>query len=371
VASVRKMPNRGEHSEVLALLRVLHAGKVQVADAAGQPRKSWLKVLCVRLPGSPDTKYVIGEKSISSSKEQVIRGDLMSRDEAGRLADALFEEIRAGEGASFDCPSSAIATEALQIVSSRASSAFKSDILLEVASPIFEGETLTLGFSIKSEIGSKPTLLNAGATHFEYQIRSDDDTDPIQVQESIPRAEGRQYPGPMKLLPALRRAGIRVVFERVVDPVFEMNLRMIDTSFPRMLADVLKHSYLEGEARLARLLDSESLRTELAAATGLPAPIAARVVRHKLKDLLRQSALGMNPASEWGGETEAHGGWLIVRESGELVCFHLVNDDEFREFLYSAYKIDTPSMTRHKAGYVYRQNDGISLLRLSLQIRLD
>lgn len=365
------MSNRGEHSEVLALLRVLHSGKVQVADARGAPRDSWLRVLSARLPGAPDTCYLIGEQSISTRNGAVTREHVLSRDEAGLLADSLVVEIRSGSGASFDCPSATRALDLLQIVSRRASSAFKSDILLEVASPVFEREVLTLGFSIKSEIGSKPTLLNAGATHFEYRISGDDDVDPLQVQEAIPRAEGKHYPGPMKLLPALRQSGVDIIFERVVDPVFEMNLRMIDTSFPRMLAEVLKYSYLEGETRLARLLDQESLRSELAGAIGLPPQVVARLVRHKLRDLLRQSALGMNPSSEWDGEIQAHGGWLIVKESGQLVCFHLVNDDEFREYLYSSCKIDTPSMGRHKAGYVYRQEDGMTLLRLSLQIRID
>lgn len=364
------MPNKGEHSEVLALLRVLHAGKVQVADARGEPRESWLKVLSVRLPGSPDTSYVIGEDSISASKGAFSRAVVMSRAEAGHLADSLLVEIKSGEKASFDCPSSILASKALQIKSSKASSAFKSDILLEVASPIFEGQALILGFSIKSEIGSKPTLLNAGATLFQYRISEPEGESAMAVQEGLPRSPKRGFPGPMKLLPALKDRGFGVKFEKVVDSTFEQNLKMIDTAFPVMLASVLVHAYAEGETNFERLLGSESLSAELASQLGLPRSVVVKVLRHKLKDLLRQSALGMNPGTEWDGEVEAHGGWIVVKETGDVVCFHTVNDDDFREYLFRSCKVETPSMRRQKAGYAYTDdNGGRPRLRLSLQIR--
>jgi type II restriction enzyme len=67
---------------------------------------------------------------------------------------------------------------------------------------------------------------------------------------------------------------------------------------------------------------------------------------------------------------EAHGGWIIVKESGQLVCFHVVNDDDFREYLLQGTKFDTPSMTRNRAGYVYKQaGAAFAKLRLSLQVR--
>jgi hypothetical protein len=162
----------------------------------------------------------------------------------------------------------------------------------------------------------------------------------------------------------------RVVFESVVDPVFEQNLKMIDTSFPRILADTLMHAYLGGELALEDAVRSPALLEELSRALSLPLPMVERIVKHKIKELLRQSALGMNPGRQWEGQVEAHGGWIIVKESGDVVCFHVLNDDDFREYLLAGTKFDTPSMTRHHAGYVYKQKDeNFAKLRLSLQVR--
>jgi hypothetical protein len=147
---------------------------------------------------------------------------------------------------------------------------------------------------------------------------------------------------------------------------------MIDTAFPRILADALRHAYLAGDLSVegcgqSRLPCSTTLSQALSV-TSLHG--RAAIVRHKVKELLRQSALGMNPGSQWDGQVEAHGGWIIVKDSGDIVCFHLINDDDFREYLLAGTKFDTPSMTRHHAGYVYKQKDeNFAKLRLSLQVR--
>lgn len=364
------MANRGEHSELLALLRVLHQGRIQVADASGVARSAWLKVTAVSHPACPRVRYQIAGDSVSILSGQVADGVVL-RSRLAELADTLFSEIADARGASFDCPAANAAAALLGLVSQKAPSGAKADIYVQVASPVFEGESTELGFSIKSELGGLPTLLNAGATHFKYQVREPEGCDSIQVQEGLPRPDGKVYPGPMKLMPALKYVGADVVFEGVENPVFEQNLKMIDTAFPRMLASVLKFAYLEGEMSLGRLLGSQRLLDDLSGALGLPVPIVRRVLRHKMKDLLRQSALGMNPGRAWEGEVEAHGGWIVVKSDGQVVCFHLVNDDDFREYLLASCKLETPSMTRHEAGYVYRQSpESAAQLRLSLQVRL-
>ena len=362
--------NRGEHSELLAFLRILHEGRVQVADKFGEPRQSWLKVSGIQRPSDPDRRYLIeGDQVVVMSNAEVELARA-SRASVGTLADKLFLQIKESQGASFVCPAGDEAFLLLKLEGAKAGSAAKADLLIEVASPVFDGEVLSLGFSVKSELGGLPTLLNAGATQFEYRIEGCSAADALAVQEAAPRNKGKDYPGPMRLMPALAVSNARVVFETVVDPVFEQNLKMIDTSFPRILADTLMHAYLDGELALKDAVRSPALLDELSKALSLPLPIVERIVKHKIKELLRQSALGMNPGRQWEGQVEAHGGWIIVKESGHLVCFHVVNDDDFREYLLQGTKFDTPSMTRNRAGYVYRQGDEPNArLRLSLQVR--
>jgi hypothetical protein len=362
--------NRGEHSELLAFLRILHEGRVQVADKFGEPRQAWLKVLGIRRPSDTDRRYLIEADQVvimSNAEAEIARAPRAS---VGALADKLFLQIKESQGASFVCPAGDEAFLLLRLEGAKAGSAAKADLLIEVASPVFDGEVLSLGFSVKSELGGLPTLLNAGATQFEYRIEGCSAYDALAVQEAAPRNKDKEYPGPMRLMPALAGSDARVVFESVVDPVFEQNLKMIDTSFPQILAGALMHAYLGGELALKDAVSSPALLDELSKALGLPLPMVGRIVKHKMKELLRQSALGMNPGRQWDGQVEAHGGWLIVKENGKIVCFHLVNDDDFREYLLQCTKFDTPSMKRTGAGYLYRQGEEPGArLRLSLQVR--
>jgi hypothetical protein len=354
----------------LAFLRILHEGRVQVADKFGEPRESWLKVSSIQRPSDPDRSYLIAGDQVIVINIEGAELARASRASVGTLADKLFLQIKESQGASFVCPAGDEAFLLLQLEGGKAGSTAKADLLLDVVSPVFDGEVLSLGFSVKSELGGLPTLLNAGATQFEYRIEGCSVEDALAVQEAAPRKKDKDYPGPMRLMPALAVSNARVVFESVVDPVFEQNLKMIDTSFPRILADTLMHAYLGGDLALKDAVRSPALLDELSSALSLPLPMVERIVKHKIKELLRQSALGMNPGRQWEGQVEAHGGWIIVKESGEIVCFHLVNDDDFREYLLQGTKFDTPSMTRSRAGYVYRQGEEPNArLRLSLQVR--
>ncbi len=362
--------NRGEHSELLAFLRILHEGRVQVADKFGEPRQAWLKVSAIQRPSDPDRRYLIADYHVVVTNNAGVELCRALRSTVRALADALFLQIKESQGPSFVCPAGDEAFMLLRLEGAKADSAAKADLLLELASPVFDGEVLSLGFSVKSELGGLPTLLNAGATQFEYRIEGCSAGDALAVQEGAPRNKDKDYPGPMRLMPALAVSKARVVFESVVDPVFEQNLKMIDTSFPRILADTLMHAYLRGELALKDAVRSPALLDELSKVLSLPLPMVERIVKHKMKELLRQSALGMNPGRQWEGQVEAHGGWIIVKESGQIVCFHVVNDDDFREYLLQGTKFDTPSMKRSRAGYVYRQGEEPNArLRLSLQVR--
>jgi hypothetical protein len=362
--------NKGEHSEVLAFLRILQQGKVQVADKDGNPRDAWLKVISLRRPSDPRVAFRIADKLIMLLDDHGAQVGEVDRAIIGQLADSLLSEIKSATGAAFSCPSTDKAAELFILSGTKAAASAKADLFLEVASPVFEGEVSSLGFSVKSELGGLPTLLNAGATQFQYKIEGCSADDALAVQEEAPRAAGKMYPGPIRLFPALKEAYAKVVFDSVIDPVFEQNLKMIDTAFPQILAETLKHAYASGELSLEEAVQCPELLDELVQVLAMPRQMVERLVRHNIKELLRQSALGMNPGRQWDGQIEAHGGWIIVKDDGAIVCFHLVNDDDFRNYLLANTKFDTPSMSRQKAGYLYRQEgDAKARLRLSLQVR--
>ena len=89
---------------------------------------------------------------------------------------------------------------------------------------------------------------------------------------------------------------------------------------------------------------------------------------YKIKNFLDAIALGMVPSKLWDGFSKAQGGYIVVKENGDVVCYHLYNRDEFRTYLFENTKLDAPSTTRYGYGELYEEN-GKLFFKLNLQIR--
>ena len=55
---------------------------------------------------------------------------------------------------------------------------------------------------------------------------------------------------------------------------------------------------------------------------------------HKFKQLLIAFALGMTPSEQWKGRYDANGGYIVVREDGEVVCYHFYERNELEDYLF-------------------------------------
>ena len=91
-------------------------------------------------------------------------------------------------------------------------------------------------------------------------------------------------------------------------------------------------------------------------------------VEYLFKRFLGAIALGMFPNKKWDGLMSVSGGYILVKENGEIICFHLFNEGIFRDYLLSNLKLETPSSSRHKYGLIFNQ-DGKNKISLNLQIR--
>jgi type II restriction enzyme len=214
-----------------------------------------------------------------------------------------------------------------------------------------------LGFSIKSMLGSPSTLLNASSgTNFIYQVVSKEDrqtTNDINGSSKI--RDRAKY---------IYSNGGDLIFEKVEDETFKKNLRKIDSNFPKIIAEILKHYYNGKGSKLTDLVQCLADDKEFCKKLDL----SKGDFEYKIKSFLCAVALGMTPKKKWDGFTKAHGGYIIVKEDGDVVCYHLYNRDEFEEYLYQNTKLDTPSTSRHKFGDIY-EDDGIQKLKYNLQIR--
>ena len=86
---------------------------------------------------------------------------------------------------------------------------------------------------------------------------------------------------------------------------------------------------------------------------------------YKIKRFLTDVALGMMPSKVWGGQYDATGGYLIVKEDGDVLCYHIYNKNQFEDYLFNNTKLETASSSRHGFGELYEDN-GDLFIKLNL-----
>lgn len=269
---------------------------------------------------------------------------------------AIFQSIKDAPDTTFEIARANEVMVKLGCTQIKAKSTQKADLFLVIHDRV--SPTLTeLGFSVKSMLGAASTLLNAsGGTNFTYKVSGF--TTPIEEINSI---EGKS-----KVRDRLKKIEddkASIDFLDVESASFKKNLRKIDTIFPEIFAEVIK-IYYEGKGNtIVELVDF------LAQSGALQKyGLTKDDYEYKVKSFLVSIALGMTPQTEWDGFTKAHGGYIVVKEDGDVVAYHLYNRDEFQEYLYRNTRLETPSTGRHGFGSIYEE-DGDLKIKLNLQIR--
>lgn len=233
----------------------------------------------------------------------------------------------------------------------------KEDLTMVIHDPRTNREPL-MSYSIKSQVGSPSTLLNAsGATNFIYELI----TNVAHVDiNSLNNAVGARH----RIENAVN-AGMTFKYFNVVNETFKSNMELIDYAFPEIMATLLLKQFSGSAMNLVEIINSFSDLVEL--------PVAGRSVNKnalvfKLKNFLVAVALGMKPSKIWSGMLTANGGYLILKKNGDLVCYHIFNINDFQDYLLNSTKFERGSETRHGYGKFYEQNGKI-FINLNLQIR--
>lgn len=354
---MRITANKGEWSEFYTLIRLLAEGKIYtVKENLVKDDKCFLPILKI-FRNESDRHHIEYRRETGNSTNQV---DLYLNDEfrgsicisvLTQMANRLYKAITEGEG-TFEIESAADIMQTLECQRIKAVSVDKSDIRMLLHDPMTNYERIC-GYSIKSDIGNPPTLFNASqATNFKFEILTDLTSERIEEINSIN--------GSGKIKKRIRSIGL-IKFVGVTNENFARNLRFVDTQMEKILAEMLKKYYSEDKSNCVELSasleesDPLNLKTE-------------KIYPHKLKKFLCAVALGLNPTRIWDGTDEANGGYLIVRDNGEIVAYHLHDRSGFENYLLNNTKFDTPSSTRHRFGVIYSEGNR-NFINLNFQIR--
>lgn len=359
--------NRGEWSEIYAHFKILEEGFLYPADKNMQRlEESKIPVISVLRYDAPDKEKPKEVTYSVCQNEKLIRivvGDVAFPDveqtEFGEQARALFQTLTAGEDNS-DTKYAATRSfmERARMFRLKAPSADKSDICL-VIHDLHSGRQWRQGYSVKSYIGGKPTLMNASkSTNFHYRL--DGWFDPYRIDEFN---ETKSMERKMEML---WEEECDLQFLCTVHPTFGNNLTYVDSALSKMLAVGLPAMY--GKQTKDRSLRAMAEYLAEENPCGFPEEEKLDFYVHKFKQLLIAFALGMTPSKPWKGRYDANGGYIVVREDGEVVCYHFYERNDLEDYLFENAVIDTPSQKRHDFGGIYAI-DGEFYLDLNFQIR--
>jgi len=352
--------NKGEWSEVYTLLKILSDKQLHTGDGNLNKIENLIFPVIKILRDESDGTHEFSYKN----DIVVIKNDL----EEFRIPVAVFQQqavnllskIKESQNRAFSIPEIESFIKSFNSKSLKASSSAKSDIRIIIHDQR-TGATPELGFSIKSQLGSASTLLNAGkTTNFIYKIVGD--SIPKDIENKINSINTRS-----KIKDRIENIYLescKLEFHSLHNPTFENNLILIDSSLPKILSELLLKYNTLASSKISELTGYLTEENPL----NFNVESSHPYYEYKIKRFLTDIALGMMPSQVWTGKLDATGGYLVVKEDGDILCYHIYNRNEFENYLLNNTKLETASSSRHKFGEIYKVN-GDFFFNLNLQIR--
>ena len=350
--------NKGEWSELYAFFKLLSEGKLFSGDGQlNVIRDKYYPISAVFRSDKPDrTSYIVD----ASKKHILIAGNssefTIPQSVFANEGKELLKFIQTMKGSSEAYSSLENFMKRIYVDSIKAKSGDKADIRIKIHD-FHTGSEPEVGYSIKSRLGGSSTLINSAgdSTNFVYSLGKVSNQ-VVSEFNSLDRFK--------KKFELLSEKSIFPKWVGVCSRTFYNNLMMIDTCMPWIIGECLLY-YYSGQART--LVEAESM---LKKQNPLKFDIENQpnFYEYKLKQFLLSFALGMTAATPWNGKFIANGGYIVVKEDGEIVCYHFFDRNDLEDYLFNNTYFDTPSTKRHNFGDIY-SSDSEDLLKLNLQVR--
>lgn len=348
--------NKGEWSELYAFMKLLSEGRVFAANEKVERIASVyypiLKIMREEEKGEL-IEYTIKDKDIvieCQSKYLMT----MPRSEFEDNANKLLKEIGIHSG-SFEVEEVEKFANGIRVTKIKAPSTDTTDISMQIQDT-HTNYVRDVGFSIKSEVGNAPTLLNAWTTtNFIYKVNgiSSEQAEQINAIDSREKIKDR--------IKKIQEFGGVFVYHDMYHAGFKRNLIMVDSNMPQILGNILMYHYIENVKDCKSLVVLAGKRDPLGYGD-------ADMYEYKFKKFLCSCALGMKPAKRWDGLDEANGGYIIVKADGEVLAYHIYNRNFFEQYLLDNTVLERASTSRHEFMSLYEEN-GEMFIKFNLQVR--
>lgn len=351
--------NKGEWSEIYALFKLLGDKQLFAGDEdLNKVEELFYPIIkIIRNESGNDFEYGLnGDLVIISGGREELKIPVKTFIEQSKF---LLAKIKSSKGA-FAIPETELFMNSVYCEKIKEKASVKKDIRIVIHDQRINQKT-ELGFSIKSEVGNNATILNAGkTTNFIFKLL---DYRPTKIEiTEINEIDTRSKIKDRVI--AIENNKGNFVFQKLANDIFKNNLVLIDSLMPNILAEIVKTFYSTNLSSIKDLTVNINNKNPL----NYDKQFSHTFYEYKIKRFLTDIALGMTPAKVWNGIYDATGGFLIVKENGDILCYHIYNRNKFEDYLFANTKLETPSSTRHEFGEIYEIN-GELFFNLNLQIR--
>ena len=343
--------NRGEWTEAYVFLRLLGDGRIYGASAdLIRDEQTYLDIINI-IRDEPD-KRIIFERFLQDEVTMVksFNGEetlkIITAPEFTEKAIFLYETIRTVSAGNRKITIPAIQEylEELNITSPKANLSesakakygSKTDIIITTEDSFDHARTVG-GFSIKSHLGSSPTLFNSSSTSgFTYRVVGCN----VEGMHRLNYKEGF-----LDIIQSIKN-DFRLEYVGCRNTIFDQNICVVDSRMDEILqnAILLQIGYISG-------LNSASI-VDLCNALVEFNPLGMRnpevFYPAKMKSFLFASFAGMTATSEWNGRKKLSGGYIDVDRDGEMLYYRAISDDIFENYLYKHTFIDRPDRGMYK-----------------------
>lgn len=357
---IKETKNKGEWTELLVFVKLLTEQKLHLSDKELNPKDAFFNIKKVTTQNLDLEFFIIDKSTIqlkdkNSEKTKKIKiSEILNKSILEKLTIAVINGKR-----TFTIPTFDLIQKTLEFDTIKGGTSYqKADIQLDISNK--EINSKNEGFGIKSYLGSKPTLLNAsGNTNFIFEIKGVDCSkmDEINAIDTKTKLKDRIH--------FIEAIGGSLNFIGAEKETMEYNLKMADSLMPNIVGELLMSFYSKRISKIIDIVDEIDTNGELNSKINYGDKKSLEV---KIKKLLIDILLGFFAGTKWNGEYISNG-TIVMKKTGDMVGFHIIDLQSLKDYLFENIKLDTPSTTRHRFGKIYKEKNGKLYFKLNLQLR--
>lgn len=367
--------NKGEWAELYVMLKVLGDGKLFSADNhLIKQTDNYLDVIKIirEEEQSHELDYAIDNDDgvvhiIEANTNKVAK--TIPQKLFSYYADMLFHELQCKTGRAIEASDEicnfattigVVKPKAPAVKSLAKQFGGKNDIFMQVR----DSQTAlvsVMGFSIKSKFASNPTLFNAGSSsQILFKLNNADDS----IMHYFNEISDGKTRGWSSCKHYLKNNDINLEFVGTSNPIYNNNLVLVRDSMPQIMAWAVKDRLIDSDGAF------EVKETVERMAKANPLGVSNPVIYYEkaIKDFLMAGFTGMTAGRAWDGREQVNGGYIVVTNTGAVLCYHASDREAFRDYLFKNTYFEYVSTSKYKWGYISKVN-GEYILPLNISVR--